>query len=62
MKKRYHISPDGKSILCLTCGRESHNPHDVINRYCGHCHVFHEDEAMAERISDAVQERQGGSP
>jgi hypothetical protein len=30
------------SITCHQCGRTSHNRHDVLNRYCGFCHVFHE--------------------
>jgi hypothetical protein len=34
---------EGRSITCLACGRTSHNTHDVQHRYCGHCHVFHED-------------------
>lgn len=41
----YVISHDGKSILCETCGRRSFHPEDVANKYCGHCHVFHEDKA-----------------
>src|ERR1043166_5712892 len=28
------------SITCGQCGRTSHNPNDVENRYCGACHVF----------------------
>jgi uncharacterized OB-fold protein len=30
-------------ITCLTCGRTSFNPTDVEQKYCGHCHVFHEE-------------------
>lgn len=26
------------SITCLTCGRQSFNPQDVKEGYCGHCH------------------------
>jgi hypothetical protein len=34
---------DGRaSIQCLTCGLTSHNPNDVEQKYCGHCHKFHE--------------------
>jgi hypothetical protein len=29
-------------IRCRRCKLISHNPHDVENRYCGNCHVFHE--------------------
>lgn len=38
----YEILP-GPAILCRTCSRTSHNPNDVAQRYCGHCHVFHDD-------------------
>ncbi|WP_280185451.1 MULTISPECIES: hypothetical protein [Nocardia] len=27
-------------ITCSVCGRTSHNSHDIVNRYCGHCHLF----------------------
>jgi hypothetical protein len=30
------------SILCPHCKLISYQPEDVANRYCGHCHVFHE--------------------
>jgi hypothetical protein len=39
----FAISPDGKSISCHLCGMTSHNPNDVLHRYCGMCHVFHGD-------------------
>ena len=29
-------------IQCQTCRRISFHPNDVRERYCGHCHVFHE--------------------
>lgn len=45
--KTYALSRSEKSgqeqIMCLNCGRVSHNPNDVISKYCGHCHFFHED-------------------
>jgi hypothetical protein len=41
--RKYVLSQDGLAIKCLSCGRVSHNPHDVQNRYCGHCHKFLED-------------------
>lgn len=31
------------SIVCLRCGAQSFNPHDIAERYCGRCHVFHDD-------------------
>lgn len=30
-------------IVCPKCGMISHNPNDVRERYCGHCHAFHAD-------------------
>ena len=30
------------SITCPQCGKTSHNPNDVRERYCGFCHQFHE--------------------
>jgi len=39
----YRVSDDGTAITCLICGKTSHNPHDVANRYCGFCHWFHDD-------------------
>jgi hypothetical protein len=39
----YLLSPEGAAITCGRCGMTSYNPHDVAARYCGHCHVFHED-------------------
>ncbi len=29
---------------CPHCLWTSNNPNDKINKYCGHCHVFNEDE------------------
>jgi hypothetical protein len=43
-EKTYIIVRAGKAITCLLCGLTSHNPNDVINRYCGYCHIFHEDQ------------------
>jgi hypothetical protein len=39
----FEILEDGKAIKCRKCNLTSHNKNDVENRYCGHCHVFHED-------------------
>lgn len=44
MSARYLISPDGKAITCCTCGATSYHPGDVEHRYCGRCHVFHDDQ------------------
>jgi hypothetical protein len=45
----YAVSFDGKVFFCRMCGMASHNPQDVENRYCGHCHCFHDNEAL-ERV------------
>ncbi|WP_233854149.1 hypothetical protein [Paraburkholderia sp. HD33-4] len=36
-----------RGIRCRLCGRISWNPNDVEQRYCGACHVFHDDRAHA---------------
>ncbi len=37
---QYSTSP---STTCPTCGRASHNPTDVAERYCGACHMYYTD-------------------
>ena len=60
---------EGKqSITCLLCHHTSYNSNDVAQRYCGYCHLFHEESAKehpgkeaksfpavgsAERLSEA---------
>jgi len=39
----YRINESEGSFTCLYCGKTSFNPHDYRERYCGNCHVFHED-------------------
>lgn len=34
------------SITCHLCGRTSHHPQDVDNKYCSFCHVFHVEETQ----------------
>lgn len=36
---RRHSLP---SVMCPRCGRTSWNINDVENRYCGYCHLFHD--------------------
>lgn len=31
-------------ITCPRCERTSHNPNDVLNKYCGACFRFHNEE------------------
>jgi hypothetical protein len=40
----FTLSVDGRvSITCKRCKRTSYNLNDVEQRYCGYCHVFHDD-------------------
>ena len=41
----YKINDAGShpSITCLRCGMTSYNPNDILYRYCGNCHKFHEE-------------------
>jgi hypothetical protein len=36
-------------IRCHTCQRVSFHPKDINERYCGACHVFHEDRLLAQQ-------------
>jgi hypothetical protein len=38
----YTIDAEGRSIRCHKCGMTSWNLNDVREKYCGHCHKFHE--------------------
>jgi hypothetical protein len=50
------------SFICPRCGRESFNPNDIRERYCGACHQFiddasppadaYRDDRFAERSCD----------
>lgn len=44
----YIVSPDGGFITCLRCGKTSYNLDDVAKRYCGNCHLFHDDVTPAQ--------------
>jgi ribosomal protein L37E len=35
-------------IRCKRCGLTSYYPTDVLLKYCGHCHIFHEDEVRCD--------------
>jgi hypothetical protein len=45
-----------KHITCPICGRTSFSRDDVVHRYCGHCHRFH-DEMTVEEIRRANARR-----
>jgi hypothetical protein len=38
------------SFTCPRCGRTSHHPDDVRERYCGACHEFTDDVAFDEAV------------
>lgn len=40
------------AFTCPDCGRISHNPHDVAQRYCGHCHIFFDDQPLQPVAND----------
>ena len=46
VSQSYIVAPDAGFITCLRCGKTSYNPNDVQQRYCGHCHVFHEESEL----------------
>lgn len=50
MTQTYTISDDGKSITCLDCEMTSFSPNDVMFRYCGNCHEFHEFKELKARV------------
>jgi hypothetical protein len=39
-----HVDGQTDTITCLRCGMTSFQPRDIAQKYCGHCHVFHEDQ------------------
>jgi hypothetical protein len=55
----YELLDGGRAIRCRHCGLTSHNPTDVAERYCGHCHLFHD--APASMLFELVwMQRLGG--
>jgi len=49
----YRIEDNGTSIVCLSCNHKSYNPNDVLQRYCGHCHRFHEPRPVDQLLKAA---------
>jgi len=50
----YTILEGGKAIRCGDCQRVSWNKHDVLARYCGRCHKYHERRATAHNPAFAA--------
>lgn len=42
---------------CPHCGRVSHNPNDLAHRYCGACHRYADERAVAEAMLTGVVEQ-----
>jgi len=53
MTATYTLTDHG--ITCHLCGFSSANPNDMRERYCGHCHVFHEDLDIVLRELSALE-------
>jgi ribosomal protein L37E len=51
----YVIPIDGAWIKCQRCGYTSHNEHDVRERYCSRCHVFHDDAAKIRALETSAR-------
>jgi hypothetical protein len=49
-----HVDGKTSSITCLTCGLTSFNPTDLAEKYCGACHVFHEDPVAPDAVCGAI--------
>jgi hypothetical protein len=49
-------------IKCLVCGMTSYNRCDVDSRYCGGCHIFHDDaDAVLQALkTPAANKREAG--
>jgi hypothetical protein len=56
----YRISSHGHNtyIQCLKCKNISYNPKDILNKYCGSCKIFHEDEEKMEQAERAVNNKE----
>jgi hypothetical protein len=37
------------TYTCPKCGKTSHNPHDAVNRYCGNCHQYEDEQCSGPK-------------
>lgn len=51
----------GQTITCGHCGMTSHNPNDVLHRYCGYCHIFHESDEQVRLTPSTVQSKENSN-
>ena len=49
-------APMQPGIVCKLCKRTSFHPMDVEQKYCGNCHIFHEQFAQFMRNERMFQE------
>jgi hypothetical protein len=63
LEARIAEADEAPSITCPKCGKTSHSPSDIKARYCGACHLFHDqwvlDECAKEsaiRFRDVIRE------
>ena len=59
MSSGYIISEDDKQrryIECLSCHLRSYNFYDILNRYCGNCHSFHDDILLDSFIDEVTEQ------
>lgn len=47
------------TFKCPKCGRVSHNPNDAIEKYCGSCHAFFDDNFSFDKVDTGHQEAFG---
>lgn len=40
-----------RAIRCLLCGALSFNESDIVQRYCGRCHLFHDSIRLARLLN-----------
>ena len=44
----YDLPAQCAAITCHACGLASYSPRDVAERYCGHCHYFHDSPTLPD--------------
>lgn len=47
----------GGMFTCRLCDQTSHNKKDARNKFCGNCHVFHEDVRVAYELATRNDDR-----
>jgi transcription elongation factor Elf1 len=47
--------PMDESFTCPRCGRTSHNPNDVQEGYCGHCHDWTRAKPVVDQADESAR-------